>query len=214
MRTSLRPASLRVLIDAPNALDRFAIASLLANNPRLQVASGSQPASGRAASAEVHLTDVVVHAGTLPPGPASLDGGRRAPVLVVLREATAISTMLTLRAGAAGIACLDCHIDQLGSAVVTIAEGLGWLAPCMAKGIADHLSGRARVSDADAHGLTARELLVLRAMAAGEDNSAVAKRLGVDVRTVKFHSSNIYRKLGARHRAEAVALAYQLGLTS
>jgi DNA-binding CsgD family transcriptional regulator len=34
------------------------------------------------------------------------------------------------------------------------------------------------------------------------------------VRTVRFHASNIYRKLGARHRAEAVAMAYRLGIVA
>jgi DNA-binding NarL/FixJ family response regulator len=51
-------------------------------------------------------------------------------------------------------------------------------------------------------------------MANGATNAEVAGELRLDVRTVKHHASSIFRKLGARNRAEAVALAYRLGLVA
>jgi DNA-binding NarL/FixJ family response regulator len=134
--------------------------------------------------------------------------------LMVLREISAASAVMCLRQGANGLACLRCHLDQLPQAVDAINTGEGWLAPCMAKVVADHLAGRAWLLESDSHGLTARELLVLRSIATGANTGEVAARLGIDIRTVKFHASNIYRKLGARHRAEAVAIAYRLGLAA
>jgi ATP/maltotriose-dependent transcriptional regulator MalT len=71
------------------------------------------------------------------------------------------------------------------------------------------LSGRA---DAGAGGLTARELQVLRLVAAGETNKAIAADLFVSERTVDRHISNIYAKLGVSSRAAATAHAYQHGL--
>jgi DNA-binding CsgD family transcriptional regulator len=71
------------------------------------------------------------------------------------------------------------------------------------------LSGRA---DAGAGGLTARELQVLRLVAAGETNKAIAAELFVSERTVDRHMSNIYAKLGVSSRAAATAHAYQRGL--
>jgi DNA-binding NarL/FixJ family response regulator len=60
--------------------------------------------------------------------------------------------------------------------------------------------------------LTARELEILRMMAAGATNSAVAANLWVTEQTVKFHLSNVYRKLGVANRTEASHYAHTHGL--
>jgi DNA-binding CsgD family transcriptional regulator/pimeloyl-ACP methyl ester carboxylesterase len=61
-------------------------------------------------------------------------------------------------------------------------------------------------------GLTARELEVLRLVAAGETNAEIARRLGVTVNTVERHVGNVYRKIDARGRADATAFAVRNGL--
>jgi DNA-binding NarL/FixJ family response regulator len=61
-------------------------------------------------------------------------------------------------------------------------------------------------------GLTERELTILRALSRGLSNQAIAKELWLAEQTVKFHLTNIYRKLGVGNRTEAVRLAYQHGL--
>jgi two-component system, NarL family, nitrate/nitrite response regulator NarL len=53
--------------------------------------------------------------------------------------------------------------------------------------------------------LTPRELDVLAAISAGLSNKAIARQLGISLHTVKFHIESLFRKLGARTRAEAVA---------
>ena len=60
--------------------------------------------------------------------------------------------------------------------------------------------------------LSARELEVLGLLASGKTNSEVARDLFVSVGTVKSHTGNIYRKLGANNRAEAVSRAGDLKL--
>src|SRR5215203_4654469 len=62
---------------------------------------------------------------------------------------------------------------------------------------------------ADAHRLTARELQVLRLVAAGETNKAIAAELILSERTVDRHVSNIFTKLGVSSRAAATAYAYK-----
>jgi DNA-binding NarL/FixJ family response regulator len=52
-------------------------------------------------------------------------------------------------------------------------------------------------------GLTRRELEILRLMAEGHSNTSLAKMLWVTEKTVKFHLSNIYRKLGVSNRTQA-----------
>jgi ATP/maltotriose-dependent transcriptional regulator MalT len=60
--------------------------------------------------------------------------------------------------------------------------------------------------------LSERELEVLALLASGKTNSEVAGDLFVSVGTVKSHTGNIYRKLGARNRTEALTTARDLGL--
>jgi pimeloyl-ACP methyl ester carboxylesterase/DNA-binding CsgD family transcriptional regulator len=57
------------------------------------------------------------------------------------------------------------------------------------------------------HGLTAREVEVLRRLAGGQTNTEIAEDLYVSVRTVERHVANIYAKIGARGRATATAYA-------
>ena len=61
-------------------------------------------------------------------------------------------------------------------------------------------------------GLTPRELEVLRLVAEGETNAEIGLRLGLSVHTVERHAANLYRKIGARGRADATAYAVRRGL--
>jgi DNA-binding NarL/FixJ family response regulator len=61
-------------------------------------------------------------------------------------------------------------------------------------------------------GLTERETSILKALARGLSNDAIGKELWVAEQTVKFHLTNIYRKLGVSNRTEATRYAYENGL--
>jgi DNA-binding NarL/FixJ family response regulator len=71
---------------------------------------------------------------------------------------------------------------------------------------------RPRETQLDAHGLTRRELEILRLVAEGHSNSQLAQMLWVTEQTVKFHLSNVYRKLGVANRTEASRWAQLNGL--
>ena len=69
----------------------------------------------------------------------------------------------------------------------------------------------------DEHGqpleaLTARELEVLRLMARGSSDAAIADELVVSLATAKWHAAHIRSKLGARSRTQALLRAQELGL--
>ena len=63
-----------------------------------------------------------------------------------------------------------------------------------------------------AAGLTDRETTILKALARGLSNEAIGKELWVAQQTVKFHLTNIYRKLGVSNRTEAARYAFEHGL--
>jgi DNA-binding NarL/FixJ family response regulator len=62
------------------------------------------------------------------------------------------------------------------------------------------------------HGLTPREVEVVRGIAGGKSNKEIARDLGVQEVTVKLHVKTLSRKLGARNRTHAAMLARDLGL--
>ena len=64
-------------------------------------------------------------------------------------------------------------------------------------------------SGAKAAGLTEREIAILTELASGKSNDEIAKELWVTQQTVKFHLTNVYRKLGVANRTEAIRFAFQ-----
>jgi DNA-binding CsgD family transcriptional regulator len=61
-------------------------------------------------------------------------------------------------------------------------------------------------------GLSPRELVVLKELAAGRSNKQIARRLEVSPNTVKTHLARVYEKLGAERRTDAVNRARELGI--
>jgi len=73
-------------------------------------------------------------------------------------------------------------------------------------------AGQAQAREPERLGLTARELEVLRLVAAGRSNREIADELFISVKTASVHVSNILGKLGVTSRGEAAATAHQLRL--
>jgi DNA-binding NarL/FixJ family response regulator len=107
-----------------------------------------------------------------------------------------------------GLACRALGDDDSAALELEAARGvfaqLG-AAPDLAR--LDSLTRRA--ASGDSPGLTPRELQVLRLVAAGATNKAIAAELVLSERTVDRHVSNIFTKLGVSSRAAATAYAYE-----
>ncbi|MGC4894009.1 LuxR C-terminal-related transcriptional regulator [Micromonospora sp. DT31] len=73
---------------------------------------------------------------------------------------------------------------------------------------------RSARSPRSATGLTERELQVLLGMAEGKSNAEIGRELFVSEDTVKTHARRLFRKLGARDRAHAVAAGFRAGLVA
>jgi DNA-binding CsgD family transcriptional regulator/tetratricopeptide (TPR) repeat protein len=147
-------------------------------------------------------------------GAIELAGGRAAMALPALRRAARTWQGLDAPyevARARELAGLACRAlgDEEGAALDLDAaratyERLG-AAPDLVRIDALAPGGAAR----PAHGLTRRELEVLRLLATGETNRAIAAELVLSVRTVDRHVSNIFAKLGLSSRAAAASYAHE-----
>ncbi len=102
----------------------------------------------------------------------------------------------------------DATPEQIAAATAAVAAGLIALQP-RAFAFSAAIPGEPKAS---AETLTRRERDVLRELARGAANKAVATRLDISEHTVKFHVASIFAKLGAASRTEAVAQGIRLGL--
>jgi DNA-binding NarL/FixJ family response regulator len=113
-----------------------------------------------------------------------------------------------IKAGAKGYVLKGSPGQELVRAIRQVQAGDSYLSPSigatLARQVANPRRGRGLLS--------ARELAVLRLIAAGQSNQQIADSLGITERTVKFHVTAIFNKLGADNRAQAVAVAGKRGL--
>jgi DNA-binding NarL/FixJ family response regulator len=108
-----------------------------------------------------------------------------------------------LRAGAKGYLLKDAPREDLLECIRRVHQGATYLPSPLAAKLAERLT---------ASELSARELEVLRLMAAGKTNRQIAGVLFVAEGTVKVHVNNILHKLGVSARTEAVAVALKRGI--
>ena len=115
-----------------------------------------------------------------------------------------------LQAGASGYIIKGGSAGELLDAVRSLAVGQSPLSPAVAR----HLIAEFRKSQTDAEdppALSPRELQILQALEAGRINKEIADHLSISPHTVHNHLKNIYAKLHARNRVEALQLARQHG---
>lgn len=116
-----------------------------------------------------------------------------------------------LRAGARGYLLKDTDRETLFQAVQLAARGDMLIQPEIMARILAHGSSEPPAMSAH-EALTEREREILQAIARGERSKEIAARLGIGIRTVGSHITNIYLKLNVDSRASAVAEALERGL--
>jgi DNA-binding NarL/FixJ family response regulator len=121
-----------------------------------------------------------------------------------------------LRAGASGFVLKDVPVDELAQAIRAVANGDAVVSPRITRRLVDvyttHVPDRADGAGAAVNRLTPREQEVLRAVAAGLNNTEIAEKLVVTEATVKTHVGSILSKLDLRNRVQIVIFAYDVGL--
>lgn len=133
------------------------------------------------------------------------------PKLGLLVLTTFLDDQLVVRAvhaGARGYVVKDVDTTELVRAIRAVSRGESAFDSRSASAVVRSLNGQSTTKDR----LTDRELEVLRLLANGLSNIRIGERLFISATTVKFHVSNIMRKLEVSRRAEAVYAASKQGL--
>lgn len=120
-----------------------------------------------------------------------------APRVVLMSGAGGISARAARAAGAAGFVSKDTSAPEIAKLLRMVGDGLE---------VFPHASADSTPA------LTDREREILGLIAEGATNREIAAALFLSPHTVKEHTSALYRKLGARNRADAVQRAQRLGL--
>ena len=113
-----------------------------------------------------------------------------------------------IEAGARGYLLKDAPREELFRAVRTVARGESLLQPTVAARLVNRFAELSRRTSPE-ETLSDRELEVLRCMARGSANKEIATELVISESTVKTHVTNIFQKLGASDRTQAVTIALQ-----
>ncbi len=118
-----------------------------------------------------------------------------------------------IKAGAQGYLLKDSELEDLSRAIRTVHAGDTIIAPDLAQKMLNTFqagtSGGSRLGPPP---LTERELEVIRALAQGMSDRQIARSLGISEKTVRNHTSNIYRKLHIFDRTQAVIYAIREGV--
>jgi DNA-binding NarL/FixJ family response regulator len=211
---------LRVLVVATDPLSRAGLATLLSQQPGCSVVGQVVGESDLSAALEVYRPDVLVWdlgwnpTSSLEHVASQPEGGP--PIVALLPDEAHIAAAWA--AGASGFLSRDADATRVLAALVAVSQGLAVLGPGLAAAV---LPNGMSPPFAEGEGgfslsreFTPRELEVLRFLAEGLTNKAIAPRLGISEHTVKFHVNSILGKLGAQSRTEAVVRATRLGLIS
>ena len=137
--------------------------------------------------------------------------GRAGAVVMLTTSSDERDLVTSLRAGARGYLLKDMEPDQLVESLAAVVVGQTVVAPEMTTVLAKVVKGgRLEPARPDRFSaLTRRELEILRHLAEGQSNKAIARDLGITDGTVKLHVRSILRKLQVRSRVEAAVIAVE-----
>jgi len=196
---------LRLLLIDDHPLFRDGLALALAQAlPGLQVQGCGTPAAGQALlDAAPGATDLVLVDHRLAGGASGLDWARQLhctrPTLAVALMSGDDDATLPARARQAGLVAFlpkTLDVPTLARVLQALQHGDTWFpAPCAA---------------APASGLTQRQQQIVQLAAQGANSKAIGQVLGISPATVRNHFAQIFERLGARSRAQAVQLLQRL----
>jgi DNA-binding NarL/FixJ family response regulator len=205
---------IRVLIVDDHPIVREGVTAVLERERDIDVVGAADTiGEGLRLAAKFH-PDVILLDLKLPDADA-VDGvtsfaSKNRGIVVFTAHDTDEDVFRAIRGGARGYLLKGSAAAEIARAIRQVHAGESYLSPRIAAKLVKEVTqprGRTGL-------LSARERGVLRLVAAGLSNRQIAEALSISERTVKFHVTAIFNKLGAENRAQAVALAAERGLLS
>jgi len=205
---------IRLVIADDHPIVRAGLQALLSSEQEFEVVAEAATPDEAVAAAERENPDVVLmdlqfgarQSATGADATRSIRALPAPPYVLVLTNYDSDADILgAVEAGASGYLLKDAPPHELTSAVRAAAAGESALAPV----IASRLLHRMRAPHVS---LSAREMEVLEAVAAGHSNTQVARHLFVSETTVKSHLAHIFSKLNVTSRTAAVSAAREQGI--
>ena len=203
---------IRILIVDDHPVVRDGLRGLFAGDPDFEIVAEASDGSDAISRTEAFRPDVVLMDLHMP-GADGVAATREivardigARVLVVTTYDAESDVLPAIEAGATGYVLKDTPREELRDAVRAAAVGETVLSPPVAKQLVGQVRQPVRGT------LSERELEILKLVAGGATNKAVAGELFISEATVKTHLLHAFDKLGVHHRAAAVAAAYERGL--
>jgi DNA-binding NarL/FixJ family response regulator len=200
---------IRILTVDDHPLLREGIAAVLANETDMVVVAEAGDGSEAVEQFRAHRPDVTLMDLQMPymSGTDAIHAIRKefpdARIIVLTTYSGDAQAARAFDAGASGYLLKNMVRKELVETIRTVHGGKKRIPPEIAVEMAEH-----HTDDA----LTVREIEVLREVAAGNANKAVALHLSVSEETVKAHMKNILSKLGANDRTHAVTIALKRGI--
>lgn len=130
-------------------------------------------------------------------------------VILFTVEESAGAVAEAMQAGISGYLLKDVTADELVRAARLAMEGKAVIHPALTRSFIEESRLRPARSETP---LSNRESEILQYVAHGNTTKEVARHLGISPHTVKTHLERIFEKLGANDRAQAVYIAFRLGL--
>jgi DNA-binding NarL/FixJ family response regulator len=210
---------IRVLVVDDQTLVRQGILSLLSLSPEIALAGEAESGAAALKLIASERPDVVLLDLKMPCGDGlsvlrALQKEASAPPVLVLTTFDDTDLVLdAIRAGARGYLLKDVTLEQLLTAIRTLASGGTMIQPALTERVLRGVSSlppqpSRAISPSP---LTERETGILRLLASGLSNREIAHALVLADGTVKNHVSNLLSKLGARDRTHAVLKGLELG---
>ena len=199
-------APIRVIVVDDHPLFRAGVTQSLALDPAITVVAEGSSGSQALELVERHEPDIILLDISMPgngiDAAAAIAATARPPrILMLTGSDDGHDVMRAIEAGAAGYILKGIGANDLIAVVKSVAGGDTFVSPSLSLGLLTRLSGKAEA--APLARLTVRELRVLELLAQGLSNRGIGGNLGVHEKTVKFHVTNILRKLKVRNRVEA-----------
>jgi DNA-binding NarL/FixJ family response regulator len=203
---------IRILLVDDHRIVREGLASMLSTQPDMCVVGEAGTGTEAIAQAVCLLPDIILLDLEMPDldGVGVLERVRvelpNVRVIILTAYGTDERILDAVRAGAKGYLLKGAGLDEVLHAVRVAAEGGSLLEPKVAERLRDSMERMLRSGKVPTP-LTERERDILTHIAHGLSNKAIGDELHLAERTVKFHATIIFQKLGVSNRAEAVAKA-------